>query len=122
MNLQEFSRQDVQDRLRSIILAKMFNNPFRHYNSLNRLEKLNFKKELNIYIKENLNNETWEDVLIKEYNEVVCAYMDDQVAFDPSKISVPTNFEPEFLLSDEQRAFHGEIKCHADLCGDKKEQ
>ena len=48
MNLEEFSRSDIQDRLRSIILAKMFNNPFRNYNSLNRLEKLNFKKELNI--------------------------------------------------------------------------
>jgi hypothetical protein len=83
------------------------------------LEKLNFKKELNIYIKENLTGQYWEEILIKEYNEVVCAFMDDPLAFDPSKINVPTNFESEFLLSDEQKAFHGTIKCHTDLCGEQ---
>jgi hypothetical protein len=122
MNLQEFSRPDVQDRLRSVILANMFGNPFRNYNSLNRLEKLNFKREMNTYINSKLINEDWEDVLIKEYNEIVCAYMDDPVAFDPSKINVPTNFEPEFLLSEEQRAFHGNVQSVADLCGKKKEE
>jgi hypothetical protein len=118
MNLDEFARTDVQDRLRSIILANMFNNPFRNYNSLNKLEKLNFKKELNIYIKDNLSGQYWEEILIKEYNEVVCAFMDDSTAFDPSKISVPTNFEPEFILTDEQKAFHGDIKSNAELCGE----
>jgi hypothetical protein len=122
MNLQEFSRPDVQDRLRSVILANMFGNPFRNYNSLNRLEKLNFKREMNTYINANLGSEDWEQVLIKTYNEVICAYMDDPKAFDPSKISVPTNFEPEFLLSDEQKAFHGNVQSIADLMGDKKEE
>ena len=117
MNLEEFNRPDIQERLKSVIIAKMFNNPFRNYNSLNRLEKLNFKKILNIYIKENLNQENWEQVLIKEYNELIVAYMDDPVAFDPSKYVCDTNFEPEFILTDEQRAFHGSVKCHADLMG-----
>ena len=78
MNLEEFSRSDVQDRLKGVILANMFSNPFRNYNSLNRLEKLNFKKEMNAYINDKLSGETWEDVLIKDYNELICAYMDDQ--------------------------------------------
>lgn len=117
MNLDEFSRSDIQERLKGVILAHMFNNPFRNYNSLNRLEKLNFKKELNKYIKENLNKEDWEEVLIKEYNELICSYMDDPVAFDPSKFICDTNFEPEFLLSEEQKEFHGDVKSINDLCG-----
>ena len=115
MNLDDFARSDIQDRLRSIILANMFNNPFRNYNSLNRLEKVNFKKELNKYIKENLNKDDWEDVLIKEYNELICSYMDDPVAFDPSKIVCNTNFEPEFILTDEQKEFHVDVKSSKDL-------
>ena len=117
MNLEEFSRSDVQDRLKGVILANMFSNPFRNYNSLNRLKKLNFKKEMNAYINDKLSGETWEDVLIKDYNELICAYMDDPKSFDPSKYACDTNFEPEFILSEEQKAFHGPVKCHADLCG-----
>lgn len=118
MDLEQFNRSDVQERLKSVIIAKMFNNPFRHYNSLNRLEKLNFKKELNKYIKENLNQKDWEDVLVKEYNELIVAYMDDPVAFDPSKFVCDTNFEPEFILTDEQKAFHGDVRKISDLCGE----
>lgn len=117
MNLDEFARSDVQERLKGVILANMFNNPFRNYNSLNRLEKLNFKKELNKYIKDNLSGEDWEQVLIKEYNELICSYMDDPVAFDPSKIICNTNFEPEFILTDEQKSFHGDVRSIKDLCG-----
>ena len=117
MNLDKFSRADVQERLKGVILAYMFNNPFRNYNYLNRLEKLNFKKELNKYIKENLNKEDWEEVLFKEYNELICSYMDDPVAFDPSKFVCDTNFEPEFILTDEQKAFHGDVKSINDLMG-----
>lgn len=116
MDLEQFNRSDVQERLKSVIIAKMFNNPFRHYNSLNRLEKLNFKKELNKYIKENLDQKDWEDVLVKEYNELIVAYMDDPVAFDPSKFVCDTNFESEFMLSEEQKAFHGDVKSMNDLC------
>jgi hypothetical protein len=118
MNLEQFNRVEIQERLKSVIIAKMFSNPFRNYNSLNRLEKLNFKRELNAYIKENLNKDDWEEVLIKQYNELIVAFMDDPVAFDPSKYVCDTNFEAEFMLSDEQKAFHGTIKCHADLCGE----
>lgn len=117
MDLEQFNRSDVQERLKSVIIAKMFNNPFRHYNSLNRLEKLNFKKELNKYIKENLDQKDWEDVLVKEYNELIVAYMDDPVAFDPSKFVCDTNFESEFMLSEEQKAFHGDVRSMNDLCG-----
>jgi hypothetical protein len=117
MNLEEFNRPDIQERLKSVIIAKMFNNPFRNYNSLNRLEKLNFKKILNIYIKENLNQENWEQVLIKEYNELIVAYMDDPVAFDPSKYVCDTNFQSEFMLSEEQKAFHGDVRSMNDLMG-----
>ena len=118
MNLEEFNRPDVQERLKSVIIAKMFNNPFRNYNSLNRLEKLNFKRELNAYIKENLNKEDWEEVLIKQYNELIVAFMDDPVAFDPSKYVCDTNFQSEFMLSDEQKAFHGDVKSIKDLMGE----
>ena len=62
MDLEQFNRPDIQERLKSVIIAKMFNNPFRNYNSLNRLEKLNFKRELNKYIKEDLNKNDWEEV------------------------------------------------------------
>lgn len=116
MNLEEFNRPDVQERLKSVIIAKMFNNPFRNYNSLNRLEKLNFKRELNAYIKENLNKDDWEEVLIKQYNELIVAFMDDPVAFDPSKYVCDTNFQSEFILTDEQRAFHGDVRSMNDLC------
>jgi hypothetical protein len=118
MNLEEFNRPDIQERLKGIIIAKIFNNPFRNYNSLNRLEKLNFKRELNAYIKENLNKDDWEEVLIKQYNELIVAFMDDPVAFDPSKYVCDTNFEPEFMLSDEQKAFHGDVRSIKDLCGE----
>ena len=118
MNLDEFSRSDVQERLKGVILAHVFNNPFRNYNSLNRLEKLNFKRELNAYIKENLNKEDWEEVLIKQYNELIVAFMDDPVAFDPSKYVCDTNFQSEFMLSDEQKAFHGDVKSIKDLMGE----
>lgn len=118
MNPTDFARDDIQERLKCVILAHMFNNPFRNYNSLNRLEKLNFKKLLNTYIKENLNKDDWKQVLIKEYNELICAYMDDPVAFDPSKIVCDTNFQPEFILTDEQRAFHGDVRKISDLCGE----
>ena len=74
MNPEHFARPDIQDRLRTIILGSMFNNPFKRFDSLNRLEKLNFKKELNKYIKENLQGENWEDVLVAEYNALVCAF------------------------------------------------
>ena len=117
MNLDEFSRSDVQERLKGVILAHVFNNPFRNYNSLNRLEKLNFKRELNAYIKENLNKDDWEEVLIKQYNELIVAYMDDPVAFDPSKYVCDTNFQSEFMLSEEQKAFHGDVRSMNDLMG-----
>ena len=116
MNLEQFNRPDVQERIKTVILANMFNNPFKQYNSLNRLEKLNFKKSLNAYIKENLRGEDWEDVLVKEYNMLVCAFLDDTSAFDPSKYVCDTNFESEFILSPEQKAFHGDVKSHLDLC------
>ena len=116
MNLEQFNRPDVQERIKTVILANMFNNPFKQYNSLNRLEKLNFKKSLNAYIKENLRGEDWEDVLVKEYNMLVCAFLDDTTAFDPSKYVCETNFESEFILSPEQKAFHGDVKSHLDLC------
>ena len=116
MNLEQFNRPDVQERIKTVILANMFNNPFKQYNSLNRLEKLNFKKSLNAYIKENLRGEDWEDVLVKEYNALVCAFLDDTTAFDPSKYVCETNFESEFILSPEQKAFHGDVKSHLDLC------
>jgi hypothetical protein len=45
--------------------------------------------------------------------------MDDSTAFDPSKISVPTNFELEFILTDEQKVFHGDVKSINDLCGER---
>ena len=118
MNLDEFSRSDVQERLKGVILAHVFNNPFRNYNSLNRLEKLNFKRELNAHIKENLNKDDWEEVLIKQYNELIVAFMDDPVAFDPSKYVCDTNFQSEFMLSDEQKAFHGDVKSIKDLMGE----
>ena len=118
MNLEEFGREDVQERIKAVILANMFNNPFKQFNSLNRLEKLNFKREMNKYIKENLQTDDWENVLIKEYNSLVCAYMDDPVAFNPANYVCDTNFEPEFLLSEEQKAFHGDIKSYFDLCDD----
>ena len=118
MNLEEFNRPDIQERLKSVIIAKMFNNPFRNYNSLNRLEKLNFKRKLNAYIKENLNKDDWEEVLIKQYNELIVAFMDDPVAFDPSKYVCDTNFQSEFILTDEQRAFHGDVRKISDLCGE----
>ena len=86
--------------------------------SLNRLEKLNFKKEMNAYINDKLSGETWEDVLIKDYNELICAYMDDPKSFDPSKYACETNFEPEFFLSPEQKAYHGEVRNINDLCGE----
>ena len=116
MNLEQFNRPDVQERIKTVILAHMFNNPFKQYNSLNRLEKLNFKKSLNAYIKENLRGEDWEDVLIKEYNMLVCAFLDDTSAFDPSKYVCETNFESEFILSPEQKAFHGNVTSVLDLC------
>ena len=116
MNLEQFNRPDVQERIKTVILANTFNNPFKQYNSLNRLEKLNFKKSLNAYIKENLRGEDWEDVLVKEYNMLVCAFLDDTTAFDPSKYVCETNFESEFILSPEQKAFHGDVKSHLDLC------
>jgi hypothetical protein len=118
MNLEQFNRVEIQERLKSVIIAKMFSNPFRNYNSLNRLEKLNFKRELNAYIKENLNKDDWEEVLIKQYNELIVAFMDDPVAFDPSKYVCDTNFEAEFMLSDEQKAFHGDVRKISDLCGE----
>ena len=116
MNLEQFNRPDIQERIKTVILANTFNNPFKQYNSLNRLEKLNFKKSLNAYIKENLHSEDWEDVLVKEYNMLVCAFLDDTTAFDPSKYVCDTNFESEFILSPEQKAFHGDVKSHLDLC------
>ena len=118
MNLEQFNRPDIQERIKTVILANMFNNPFKQYNSLNRLEKLNFKKSLNAYIKENLRGEDWEDVLVKEYNMLVCAFLDDTTAFDPSKYVCEKNFESEFILSPEQKAFHGDIRSHADLCAE----
>ena len=118
MNPEQFARPDIQDRLRTIILGSMFNNPFKRFDSLNRLEKLNFKKELNKYIKENLQGENWEDVLVAEYNALVCAYMDDTLAFNPANYVFDTNFESEFILSEEQKAFHGDVKSHLDLCAE----
>ena len=38
MNPEHFARPDIQDRLRTIILGSMFNNPFKRFDSLNRLE------------------------------------------------------------------------------------
>ena len=118
MNLEQFARPDIQERIKTVILANMFANPFKPYNSLNRLEKINFKREMNKYIKENLNGDDWEDVLVKEYNDLVCAHMDDPVAFNPASFAVETNFESEFILSEEQKAFHGSVKCMADLCAE----
>ena len=37
MNLEQFNRPDVQERIKTVILANMFNNPFKQYSSLNRL-------------------------------------------------------------------------------------
>ena len=118
MNPTDFEREDIQERIKTINIANIFSNPFKTYNSLTKLEKLNFKREMNKYIKENLNKEDWEDNLIRDYNEVVCSFMDDPVAFDPSKHVCDTNFQPEFLLSDEQRAFHGNVRSITDLCGE----
>ena len=118
MIFEHFSRSDVQERIKSVILAHMFNNPFKSYNSLNRLEKLNFKREMNKYIKENLQTEDWEDILIKEYNSLVVVFMDDPNVFNPANYVCETNFQPEFILSPEQKEFYGDVKSHLDLCAD----
>ena len=44
--------------------------------------------------------------------------MDDPMAFNPASFAVETNFEPEFILSEEQKAFHGDVKSYLDLCAE----
>ncbi len=92
-------------------MDEMNYDPLRAYGSLTSHDKIKFNKKMNAYIFSHLLGvDDWSDVLTKDFNSVINSIFESK-SFNPEKFNIPTNFEAEVLLSDEQREFNeNEIK------------
>ena len=105
-SLIDFEESNTKMKLTSVIMDEMNYEPLRAFGSLTTHDKMKFNKKMNEYIfSKLLGVEDWYDVLTKDFNSVINSIFESK-SFNPEKFSIPTNFEAEVMLSDEQREFN----------------
>ena len=101
----DFEDSETKTKLTCVIMDDLYNDAMKPFSSLTSHEKGKFNKRMNYYIQNELGRENWKLVLNNHFNAVINSVFENK-NFDPSKYHVPiTNYEPELLLSDEQKAF-----------------
>ena len=102
----DFENQDVKTKLNGVVMGRLFNKPVGSYHQLSKIKQLNYNKELNAYIRANLQGEDWEDVLTKEFNTYVCCYLDDPRQYNIDEHGCQTCDDTKILLKPEQYEFY----------------
>jgi hypothetical protein len=103
----DFQNKDIQTKLNGVIMSELYNRPTGSYHQLSKIKQLNYNKHLNSYIKANLQGDDWEEVLTKEFNTIVCCYLDDprQYNIDDDANCVLCD-DTRILLKDDQYEFY----------------
>ena len=103
----DFKDQDTQTKLNGVVMGQLFNRPSGSFHALSKIKQLNYNRHLNCYIRANLQGDDWEEVLTKEFNTIVCCYLDDprQYNIDDDSKCVLCD-DTRILLKDDQYEFY----------------
>ena len=105
-SLIDFQESNTKMKLTSVIMDELNYEPLRAFGSLTSHDKIKFNKKMNEYIfSKLLGVDDWSDVLTKDFKSVINSIFENP-KFNPEKFSIPTNFEAEVMLSQEQREFN----------------
>ena len=101
-SLQEFNVDDTKTKLCCVIMDLIYSEPLKAFGAMTSREKKKFNERMNEYILAKLAGEDWDEVLTKDFNECMTAVFESK-SYDPAKFCVPTNYDAELLLSEEQK-------------------
>lgn len=103
----DFQKQEIQTKLNAIVMGELYNKPVGSYHQLSKIKKLNYDRHLNSYIRANLQGDDWEERLTKDFNTIVCAYLDDprQYNIDDDAKCVLCD-DTRILLKEDQYEFY----------------
>ena len=102
----DFEKQEIQTKLNGVIMGSLFHKPIGSFRSLSKIKQMNYNKELNAYIRANLQGDNWEDVLTKDFNSYVCSYLDDPRQYNINEVDCKTCDDTKILLKPEQYEFY----------------
>tara|TARA_R110000868_G_scaffold307390_2_gene568886 strand:+ start:105 stop:563 length:459 start_codon:yes stop_codon:yes gene_type:complete len=102
----DFEKEEIKTKLNGVVMGRLFNRPAGSYHQLSKIKQLNYNKELNAYIRANLQGEDWEDVLTKEFNTFVCCYLDDPRQYNIDEYGCKTCDDTKILLKPDQYEFY----------------
>lgn len=103
----DFQDQDIQTKLNGVIMGELYNRPSASFHALSKIKQLNYNRHLNSYIRANLMGDDWREVLDKEFNTIVCCYLDDPRQYnidDDSKCILCD--DTRILLKEDQYEFY----------------
>ena len=103
----DFKDRNIQIKLNGVIMGQLHGRPSGSYHQLSKIKQLNYNRHLNSYIRANLMGDDWEEVLTKEFNTIVCAYLDDprQYNIDDDSKCVLCD-DTRILLKEDQYEFY----------------
>ena len=101
---QDFTK-DNTTRLSVIVMDLMGKTPMTPFHSLGDTQKQRFNRLMNKYIKEDLGDDDWENILLDDFNRIIRETILTE-EFDPSKQFIKElNTDNTLMLTEEQKEF-----------------